>query len=371
VPRFCRHGRFIERCPICRDTVPGLAPVESGDGHGARRKTGGSRVGTARRAGKGIRGGGKGVRVYSDGALRGEDDGYRSELVPGLRNSPDAQRLAEEIAFAAGRLQALDSAPVDLYAELRLQEDRERVTWMCFLAAYLSPLEGEDPFRGVRQVAGQEGVPATAGELPDLTDVPLGPRTSHDPARGTETLRAYLHWAQRAGSQVSAFSGDPAWTEERRFQRLFERLALPGFGRMGRYDMLVTLGHLGLYRLRADSLHFADTGGAHPSGAHAGTHAGTQAGAWAGAQAGAWAGAQAGARAGDLATLAAKRLFGIGDPLILERRAQVLAHAAGVPLEALDLALANWGVGERATVGVGADSVEDAALERAQRALEV
>ena len=44
-----------------------------------------------------------------------------------------------------------------------------------------------------------------------------------------------------------------------------------------------------------------------------------------------------------------KRVFGIGDPLNLDRRAAALAEAVSIPPEALDLALANWGAGERAS----------------------
>ena len=88
--------------------------------------------------------------------------------------------------------------------------------------------------------------------------MPLGPRSSHDPARGSDTLRAYRQLVeQRAGT----LPDDPGWSPSRRFERLFERLALPGFGRMGRYDLLVTLGGLGLYELQADSLHLAGVGG--------------------------------------------------------------------------------------------------------------
>jgi hypothetical protein len=61
-------------------------------------------------------------------------------------------------------------------------------------------------------------------------------------------------------------------------------------------------------------------------------------------------------------TLAAKRVLGIGDPLLLERRAAELAAACEVPLESLDLGLYNWERGERATMGVGpwVDGDEDA-----------
>lgn len=270
---------------------------------------------------------------------RAEDDGYRSPLVPGLRASQDAERLAEEIAFAEGRLIAIRVAPPDLYGEIREEENSEQATWMCFLAAYLSPLEGEDPFVGVREALRAEW---RAGELPDLAEIPLGPRTSHDRARGDATLRAYLHWSHaldpESGGQRVAFTGDSAWTPPRRFERVFERLRLPGMGRAGRYDLLVTLGRIGLYELNADSLHLA--GARTPE-------------------------------AQDSTAVAAKRLFGIGDPLVLERRARQLAKEMAVPLEALDLAFANWGAGERATLGVSADTLDAHALERARAALDV
>jgi hypothetical protein len=139
-----------------------------------------------------------------------------------------------------------------------------------------------------------------------------------------------------AGPQAIAFTGDPVWSAERRFERLFERLALPGFGRMGRYDLLVTLGYLGVYQLQPDSLHL---GGAR------------------------------GLSASDPTTLAAKRVFGIGDPLLLERRAAALAAAVSVPPETLDLALANWGSPQRATLGFPPETRDQDALDRAADAL--
>jgi hypothetical protein len=62
----------------------------------------------------------------------------------------------------------------------------------------------------------------------------------------------------------------------------------------------------------------------------------------------------------DPTTIAAKRVFGIGDAMNLQRRASDLAGATGVPMEALDLALLNWSrpVGERITAG--AQDVDDA-----------
>jgi hypothetical protein len=340
VPRFCRHNRFIERCPICRETVPGLQSPERRGLPAIRAGKGGA--GTARTRKQTRTGRGRDVRVYREGSLRGEDDGYRNELVAGLHGSQDAERLAGEIAFASARLQALEIAPPGLYGEIRAQaqrgegEDEEQATWMAFLTAYLSPLQAEDPFAGIRQALHSDW---RGGELPELEDVPLGPRTSHERSRGAGTLRAYVQWFERAGSQGAAFRGDDSWSPVRRFERLFERLTLPGFGRMGRYDLLVTLGRLGMYELRADSLHLAGIGAATTSS--------------------------------DPTTLAAKRAFGIGDPLILDRRALALAQALSVPVEALDLALANWGAQERASMGMAVDAGDEQALARARAVLEL
>ncbi|MCW3070036.1 MAG: hypothetical protein JWL67_2661, partial [Solirubrobacterales bacterium] len=281
MPTFCRHNRFIERCPICSKTLPGQAPAASAPGRtkAPRRSSTGQ---------QGRRGSGASLRVRREG--RAEDDGFRSPLVPGLRSSADARRLAEEMAFASGRLLRLGEDPPDLYGEIRklAAEDLERATWASFLIVYLSPLEDEEPFRGIRMALAALPAPPGAGssddgdtgalDAPDLADVPLGPHTSHDPARGAETLVAYGQWARRggrpdaqaaaaavtagaAGRQAVAFRGDPAWTAPRRFERVFERLALPGFGRMGRYDLLVTLGYLGLYELQADGLHLGGARG--------------------------------------------------------------------------------------------------------------
>jgi hypothetical protein len=388
MPTFCRHNRFIERCPICRKTLPGFAPPTGGRSSAAsagRSASPAGRVGRAHGArGRRLRAGGQPVRVSHE--QRAEDDGYRSDLLPGVHASGEAKHLAEEIAFTNGRLLTLGAAPPDLYAEVRAQAeaDLEGATWMCFLIAYLSPLQGDDPFAGIRVALGgtqisdggepladgtrADGVLAgrpradgalgdgasadrpLAGEpladgplarLPDLDGVPLGPRTSHDPARGTETLLAYRHWVQHAGdgSQERAFTGDATWSPQRRFERLFERLALPGLGRMGRYDLLVTLGRLGLYELRADSLHLAA--------------------------------ATRGAATNDPTILAAKRAFAVGEPLYLERRAQALAEAVAVPVETLDLALANWASSQRATLGFRAETCDRHALERAHAALEL
>ena len=65
-------------------------------------------------------------------------------------------------------------------------------------------------------------------------------------------------WVERAGSQDAAFTGEESWTPERRFGRVFERLALPGFTRAVRFDLLTALGAAGRYPLEADALHFVE-----------------------------------------------------------------------------------------------------------------
>jgi hypothetical protein len=231
--------------------------------------------------------------------------------VTGLKASADAERLADELAFATARLAELAADPPAIYAQIAAEPDAEEALWLAFLTAYLCPTQDEDPFAAIRAAH----VPYASGELPDL-GVARGPRTSHDPAAGERTVLAYRAWAQRQGGQSTAFAGESSWTPERRFDRLFERLALQGFTRAGRYDLLVTLGRLGVADLRASSLQLTD----------------------------------------DAATTAAKRVFGIGDKLLLERRARDLADAVEVPIEALDLALFNWGAvgGRRATMGSAA-----------------
>jgi len=242
--------------------------------------------------------------------MQAADDGYRSELLAGLKATADAERLADELAFAGARLEELAADPPGLYADIAVLDDVDESLWLAFLVAYLGPLaDDDDPFAAIRDAH----VPWASGELPRL-DVAHGPRVAGDPATGERTILAYRAWAQRAGSQQAAFVGELSWTPERRFDRVFERLSLPGFGRAGRYELLVSLGRLGLVELQPSALKFGD----------------------------------------DATTLAAKRVFGIGDTVLLERRARALADAVALPIEALDLALSNWGArgrSERATYG--------------------
>jgi hypothetical protein len=172
-----------------------------------------------------------------------------------------------------------------------------------------------------------------SGEPPHLANAATGARTAHDPARGTRTVDGYRAWAERAGSQAAAFMGEPGWTPARRFARAFERLALPGMHRDARFELLISLGATGVYELTPEKL---ELGG------------------------------------GEEVTLAAKRALGIGDPLLLERRARELAEACQVPLAALDLGLYNWERAERVTAGLGDGAEPDAdEVETVRRALDL
>ena len=255
---------------------------------------------------------------------RAVEDGYENELVPGLKASGDARRLAAEIAFSAARLAELAADPPGLYAEAAVAEDPEEAVWLAFQIAHLSPASGGE----VAPFAGIEAARTTwaSGEPPRVEEGQVfGPRTTIDLKRPARTANAYRAWAARSGSQGAAIAGEASWTGERRFSRLFERLSLPGFTRAGRVEFLVSLGRLGLADVEPAELRL-------------------------------------GAEGSDAATLASKRVFGIGDAFLLERRASDLAAAAGVPLAALDLALFNFGQPEnaRATMGARADADPEA-----------
>jgi hypothetical protein len=308
MPKFCRHNLLLQNCPICsREQEVELRPLVSSSASRVTEPRPSTRTSSTRE--RGARSSSRsGVTVRR---LRTSiDDGYRSPLVPGLKSSEEAQRLAEELAFAATRLDLLATDPPGLYADVAADGDLEERTWLAFLIDYLSPLEQDDPFAAIAAAR----VPWSSDELPALDEVQTGPRTAHDPARGTRTLAAYRAWAARAGSQTAALTGGAEWSADRRFARAMERLALPGLHRAARFDLLATLGALGAYELRAGSLALGGD---------------------------------------DEVTVAAKRALGIGDPLLLERRAAQLAHACGFPLEALDLGLENWERGERVTAGLG------------------
>ena len=323
MPTFCRHNRLVENCPICskKDRVSS-SPARSVERRPSRVEGGGGRARAPRKSVS------SGMTVRR--MARAADDGYEHDLVPGLRSSVDAGRLADELAFSAARLRELSASPPGLYAEVAGAEDREEAAWLLFLIAFLSPLEGEDPWAGIASAR----TSWASGELPDLEGVAAGPRAGYEARRGTAALVAYRAWAQRLGGQVPALAGEESWTLQHRYDRAFERLGFPGFGRPQRVEFLVLAHHLGLVELDPWTLHLSAATPTDPVG------------------------------------LAAKRMLGIGDPVLLQRRQRELAVAVGVPVECLDLALFNWAApdGERYRAGSTAE-VDGDERERIARAL--
>jgi hypothetical protein len=317
VPTFCRHGGLIEQCPICRSTIlstPTGPPRTTRSPASRPRKAGPAKRVAAR----------GGLRVRQE--VRAADDGYRCLLVPGLRAEVEARHLARELGFATGRIALLGSDPPGLYGEVGADSDIEEATWLAFQIVMFSPVESDDPFAAI----GAARTTWAGGENPQIASVARGPRSPLDAVRGPATFAAYRRWAAAAGSQQAAFTGDSGWSPQWRFERVFERLSLPGLGRQGRYDLLVTLGSIGRFELRAPGLLLTDD---------------------------------------DTTSRTAKRVFAIGDRLTLERRATALAEEAGVLPEALDLALTNWQGAKPITLGVPATTVDDDAEARALAAL--
>src|SRR5690242_16217859 len=195
---FCRHNRLTANCPICsrelNEEMRAKAPV--------RAKPAASR---ARVSAAPPRSG----RLVTRKLARAADDGYRNPLVPGLRATADAERLAVALTQAARRLEYPGPHP-----DVAEEPDLEQATLNAFLYS-----------------------------LDDTTD---------------RTLEAYDAWVARSGGTEAAFTGEPSWTPERRFGRIFERLAFPGMSRAARFELLTTLGSAGRYELKADGLHFTE-----------------------------------------------------------------------------------------------------------------
>jgi hypothetical protein len=274
---FCRHNRLTAKCPICSRELEAELRAKAPARPARARTTTSSRSSTAKRAARPSGG------VVTKRLYRAADDGYSNPLVPGLRGTADAERLALAIGAAAQRLE-----PPGPYASVATEPDLEEATWLAFLLALVGPEAPE------LQAAVEAARPSwAAGEQPGL------------PEAQQRTAAAYRAWAARAGTQRAAFTGESGWTPERRFARVFERLALPGFGRAPRFDLLATLGAAGHYDVTAGELELGVED--------------------------------------DAATLAAKRVLLSGDKMLLERRARELAAACDVPLAALDRGFAVFG----------------------------
>jgi hypothetical protein len=272
---FCRHNRMTAKCPICsKEMEAELRAKAPPRPPGIRRAPAAPR---ARRSSAPRAGG-----LVTRRIARARDDGYRNPLVPGLRATADAERLAAALVVAAERIE-----PPGPYDAVAAEPDREQATWLAFLLA----LAGADDPERQDAIVDAEPRFEDGDVLPPL-------------AEQARAVAAYRQWAERAGSQAAGFSGEVDWSPQRRFARVFERLALPGLARAPRFELLATLGAAGLYELEPDLLHVSV--------------------------------------GDDATTQAAKRALLSGDAMLLERRARELAAAAELPLAALDRGFALW-----------------------------
>lgn len=221
MPTFCRHNRLQQNCRICSGAAQRGDRTSGGAAPPATRTAaaGAKTAKPRRRRGE--------PEVVTRRLERAADDGYENPLVPGLRASDDARRLADATAAAGAYLERLADDPPAPWDAVATQPDREEALW-----------------RAVQTALGVAPEDQTAWD-----DPPPG----GDAARA---LAAWRSWAARAGGQGKALDGEPSWAPARRFARAFERLGtLPGHGREVRFALLVHAGALGLVDVEADALH--------------------------------------------------------------------------------------------------------------------
>ena len=124
---FCRHNRMTAKCPICsKEMEAELRAKAPPRPAGLRRAPAAPR---ARRASTPRTGG-----LVTRKLARAADDGYRNPLVPGMRATADAERLAGALMIAAERLE-----PPGPYPEIVAEPDLEEATWLAFLLALADP----------------------------------------------------------------------------------------------------------------------------------------------------------------------------------------------------------------------------------------
>lgn len=253
---------------------------------------------------------------------RHADDGFSSELLPGLRSSAAARDLARELVLADARLSALPHAPGwEVVAALAGEPAK------AFVAALVVAVASPDTTAGSQATAVQAlgmlqgaadplddvGAVAAASDVAAFLDAgPRGPR-AHD--AGGAALAAPVALAQRyGGSLESALVGESSWTPQRRYARVLDRLSLKGLSRAVRIDIVTGMARCGALAADADALHLLT----------------------------------------DQDTDAAKRLFAVADVGLLERRAAALVDATGIGFDALELAL--WNTAGADASGSGAAS---------------
>ena len=245
MPTFCRHNRLAENCSICsKKARVDLSATDAKPAAPKRERRAASpsaRTGKPRRI--------KDTSVSVRKLERAVDDGYDNDLVPGLRASADARRLAAALAVGERWLAELPAGPVG------------------------------DADAALAELVAELGGP----------------------------VDEFAAWAARHEGALAGLTHGVGGSPESRFDRAFERLSIPGFGRRLRIELLIRAKALGILPgVEAWTLRLGD------------------------------------ASATDPVLLAAKRIFAIGDPLLISRRLRALLDELAVSPACADRALELW-----------------------------
>src|SRR6185503_748394 len=98
---FCRHNRLTNKCSICTREIEEQIRSKSPVRHVHVRQPGATSTPRGRTAATKS----NPKRVVTRQLQRAADDGYRNPLVPGLKATADAERLANALTAAAQRLE--------------------------------------------------------------------------------------------------------------------------------------------------------------------------------------------------------------------------------------------------------------------------
>src|ERR687898_203106 len=119
---FCRHNRLTNKCAICSRELEEQIRSKSPVRHVHVRKPATTTTNPK--------------RVVTRQLARAADDGYRNPLVPGLKATADAERLAGALTQAEARLQ-----PPGPHPAIADVPDLNDATWLAFLIALAPELE--------------------------------------------------------------------------------------------------------------------------------------------------------------------------------------------------------------------------------------
>src|SRR4051812_7260987 len=100
---FCRHNRLTTKCAICSKELEEQLRTGSPVRHVQVRKPGATTTPRGRASSATTKSNPK--RVVTRKLARAADDGYRNPLVPGLKATADAERLAGALTAAEQRLE--------------------------------------------------------------------------------------------------------------------------------------------------------------------------------------------------------------------------------------------------------------------------